>query len=205
MTEHPGRREANKARTRAALEDAAYDILETEGAEALTVDRVADAAGISRRTFFNYYPSLEALIAAGTDEILDHVGCALQRRPDAEALPDCAWSVVEEIFTLELLREATRAWRAVDQAPAARRYALEAHSDHAVAVAETWARARLDPLNADPLRTSVLTSILLAAFDEARRHWLTTHPGDIDERGLDDFLVEVRRAIDLVRPAFDAD
>jgi mycofactocin system transcriptional regulator len=41
--------------TRARVERAALDLFSTRGFENVTTDEVADAAGISRRTFFRYY------------------------------------------------------------------------------------------------------------------------------------------------------
>ena len=40
--------------TRARIESAALDLFTTEGFERVTTDEIADAAGISRRTFFRY-------------------------------------------------------------------------------------------------------------------------------------------------------
>ncbi|WP_442929174.1 mycofactocin system transcriptional regulator [Modestobacter sp. VKM Ac-2985] len=40
--------------TRARIEQAALDLFTAQGFEAVTIDEVADAAGISRRTFFRY-------------------------------------------------------------------------------------------------------------------------------------------------------
>ena len=198
----PGRREANKARTRAALVSAVYDLIEAEGVDALTAERVADAAGISRRTFFNYFASIGAVVAAGAQEVLEGVRAALARRPAHESLADAAVPVLAEIFTVELLAEATRAWRAVETSPAARRYALEAHADGVIELAHAWARDRLG--GPDPLRADVLTACLLGAFDAGRRDWLARHSGGVDDAALADFLTTVVRAIDVVRPILAA-
>ncbi|ANE03558.1 TetR family transcriptional regulator [Corynebacterium crudilactis] len=54
-----GLRETKKAATRTALSRAAAQIALTDGPEALTVATVAAAAGVSARTFHNYFPSRE--------------------------------------------------------------------------------------------------------------------------------------------------
>ncbi|GMA42145.1 TetR family transcriptional regulator [Mobilicoccus caccae] len=198
-----GRREANKARTRAALVAAVYHVIETEGIEALTAERVADAAGISRRTFFNYFTSVEALIAAESADILERVRRALAARPADESPVTSVIGVIEELFTLDLLVDATRAWRAVERVPAARRYALEAGSGQVAELAHEWGRRLFDPQGDDPLRAAVLTATVLTAFEEARRHWLSRHQGEIDESALAAFLDDVRRAAEIIRPAFD--
>jgi TetR/AcrR family transcriptional regulator, regulator of mycofactocin system len=51
---HPGRR---RATSRAELEQAAFTLFAARGFEATTVDDIAAAAGIGRRTFFRYFPS----------------------------------------------------------------------------------------------------------------------------------------------------
>jgi TetR/AcrR family transcriptional regulator, regulator of mycofactocin system len=69
--------------TRARIEQAALDLFTAQGFEQVTIDEVADAAGISRRTFFRYVTAkadavwgdfdahvlrLEAMLAATTDD-----------------------------------------------------------------------------------------------------------------------------------------
>ena len=54
-----GLRETKKAATRTALSRAAAEIALMEGPEAFTVAAIAAAAGVSPRTFHNYFPSRE--------------------------------------------------------------------------------------------------------------------------------------------------
>ncbi len=54
QTGHPGRR---RVTSRAELEQAAFALFEARGFDATTVDEIAAAAGIGRRTFFRYFPS----------------------------------------------------------------------------------------------------------------------------------------------------
>jgi len=57
-----GLRERRRRETEIAIETAAVEIARTEGVGAVTVERVCTAVGVSRSTFFNYYPSLEQAI-----------------------------------------------------------------------------------------------------------------------------------------------
>lgn len=66
MTVTEGLRERKKAETRAALQDAALRLADELGPDRVTVEAVAEAVGVSSRTFFNYFPSKEAAIL-GTD------------------------------------------------------------------------------------------------------------------------------------------
>src|SRR5215813_10111501 len=50
----PGRR---RVTSREELEETAFELFAARGFEATTVDEIAAAAGIGRRTFFRYFPS----------------------------------------------------------------------------------------------------------------------------------------------------
>lgn len=55
-------RERGRASVWEDIHTAALDIAESERMAAATIDRISAAAGISRRTFFNYFPTKEAAI-----------------------------------------------------------------------------------------------------------------------------------------------
>lgn len=58
----PGLRERKKARQRAAILKAGVELFRTRGYEHTTVDDIAHAAEISQPTFYNYFPSKDALL-----------------------------------------------------------------------------------------------------------------------------------------------
>ncbi|RKQ36871.1 TetR/AcrR family transcriptional regulator [Kocuria tytonis] len=58
-TPQPSLRERHRTRTLAEIHQAALDLAGEGGFPETTVDAVAERAGISRRTFFNYYASKE--------------------------------------------------------------------------------------------------------------------------------------------------
>lgn len=60
----PGRRAQRQRETRVRLERAAQRLFLDQGFEPTTVDEIAAAAGVSRRTFFNYYDTKEAVLFA---------------------------------------------------------------------------------------------------------------------------------------------
>jgi AcrR family transcriptional regulator len=64
------RRTARIARTRQALIDAALDLVATHGYDAITTDDIANAAAVSPRTFFRYFPTKESVLLFGEDDFV---------------------------------------------------------------------------------------------------------------------------------------
>ena len=60
--ERPSAREAQRRESRRALQAAATELVRQRGFAAVTVDDVAAAAGVSRRTFFNHFPTKAAAL-----------------------------------------------------------------------------------------------------------------------------------------------
>jgi AcrR family transcriptional regulator len=55
-----GLRERKKLQTRTAIHEAALHLIDERGLEATTIEQICQAADVSTRTFFNYYPSKAA-------------------------------------------------------------------------------------------------------------------------------------------------
>ncbi|OBK46843.1 TetR/AcrR family transcriptional regulator [Mycobacterium sp. 1081908.1] len=82
----PGLRERKKADTRRALSDAALNLAFERGLENVTRDEIAGLAGVSLRTFNNYFNGkYEALAYRGTERMRRALE-ALRRRPADEPL-----------------------------------------------------------------------------------------------------------------------
>ncbi|XVQ06576.1 TetR family transcriptional regulator [Spirillospora sp. CA-255316] len=64
MTVEMGLRERKKAETRQALSRAAVRLVLARGVEGVTVEAIAQEAGVSPRTFHNYFPGKEEAIVA---------------------------------------------------------------------------------------------------------------------------------------------
>jgi mycofactocin system transcriptional regulator len=74
----PGRR---RATSRAELEEAAFALFSARGFDATTVDEIAAAAGIGRRTFFRYFPSKNDIPWGAFEEELDRMRARLKDCP----------------------------------------------------------------------------------------------------------------------------
>lgn len=77
-----GLRESKKAATRTALARAAAEIVLHDGADALTVPAITAAAGVSPRTFHNYFASREEALIAFISERVDALSTELALLPD---------------------------------------------------------------------------------------------------------------------------
>jgi AcrR family transcriptional regulator len=79
-----GLRERKKRETRRALNLAALDLVEEKGFAAVTTEAIAARAGVSARTFFNYFPSKEAAVIGTTPEQLEEYAALLEEQADDE-------------------------------------------------------------------------------------------------------------------------
>jgi AcrR family transcriptional regulator len=79
-----GRRDRKKNETRQALRDAAHRLFAEKGFSQTTIDDIAEAADVSRRTFFRYYDSKDDLLRSDVSDLLPVMLAALRARPADE-------------------------------------------------------------------------------------------------------------------------
>ncbi|MEE1927443.1 TetR family transcriptional regulator [Streptomyces sp. TRM 70351] len=82
-TPHPGLRERKKRATRTALAEAAVRLAAEHGAEHVTVEAISQAAGVSPRTFFNYFDSRDDAFVMLDAEVGERVRRAVLEAPAA--------------------------------------------------------------------------------------------------------------------------
>jgi AcrR family transcriptional regulator len=82
----PGLRERKRQQTRERLTRAAMALFLERGFEATTLDDIAAAAGISRRSFFHYFDSKEDVVFAWHEEITVALVAAIAARPASESM-----------------------------------------------------------------------------------------------------------------------
>ena len=82
---HPGRR---RITSRDELEQTAFALFAAQGFEATTVDEIAAAAGIGRRTFFRYFPSKNDIPWGAFEDELDRMRVRLKACPPEVPLMD---------------------------------------------------------------------------------------------------------------------
>src|SRR4051794_6341693 len=95
-----GLRERKKAATRVALHEAALRLVAEQGLDGVTVEAIADAANVSRRTFSNYFSGKEEALFHGDTMRLRRLLQLIRERPVDER-PWAVLSQAAERFTEE--------------------------------------------------------------------------------------------------------
>ena len=98
-TDRPGLRARKKQATREALQAAALRLALERGPDNVRVDDIAEAAGVSVRTYNNYFSSREqAIVAAVTAERASRVAAAVTARPAEVGLAGAVIDAVVEQY-----------------------------------------------------------------------------------------------------------
>ena len=92
-----GLRERKKQQTRQAIHEAAMKLFAERGYDATTIADIADAAGISPRTFFSYFSAKEEAVFQKFDMAFADYSRALRERPEGMTALDAlrAWIIRE--------------------------------------------------------------------------------------------------------------
>ncbi|MFF0536918.1 TetR/AcrR family transcriptional regulator [Streptomyces coelicoflavus] len=99
-TPPPGLRERKKQATREALRAAALRLAMEHGLDRVRVEDIADAAGVSPRTYNNYFASREqAIVSAVTADREARIAAAVAARPAGVRLADAVTEAVVEQYT----------------------------------------------------------------------------------------------------------
>ncbi|MGW5564609.1 TetR/AcrR family transcriptional regulator [Streptomyces tendae] len=105
-TPPPGLRERKKRATREALREAALRLAVERGPDQVRVEDIAEAAGVSPRTYNNYFASREqAIVSAVTADREERIAAAVAARPAGVRLADAVTEAVVEQFANEGERE----------------------------------------------------------------------------------------------------
>jgi AcrR family transcriptional regulator len=91
-------RERTRRLAQTELTMVAQDLFLEHGYEETTVDQIAAAAGMSKRTFFRYFPSKDDLVIGKYDLFGDLMADSLDARPADEPI----WESLRRVFDLTL-------------------------------------------------------------------------------------------------------
>lgn len=109
-TAETGLRERKKAATRQALHQAAVRLAIAHGADKITVEAVADEAGVSRRTFSNYFANKEEALLYGDHQRIGALIGMVRARPAGEGPWQALTEAAREFY--RQLGELDPAWAA---------------------------------------------------------------------------------------------
>lgn len=184
-------RERNQERTRAEIAQHALALFAARGFDDVTVDDIAAAAGVSRRTFFRYFDTKEDALLPGDASRLERLRDALRARPSAEGPFDAVRGAVLELAqdyetgSDEFLQQA----RLVLATPSVHARSLE-HQAEWEAVIRGFAAER-----AGQPEASLLPQLLAAGCMAGLRAALTTW---LHEDGRPDVVAVAAEALDAL-------
>jgi AcrR family transcriptional regulator len=171
-----GRRERKRRQTRERIEQAAMTLFLERGFDATTIEDITEAADVSKRSFFDYFPSKEEVVSAWQDSFADRLVAAVAARPPEESSVEAVEAAItatvvasadERGLALSELIHCTPALKARDQLKYAR---LEQKLAEALLL-----RKGNDP--GERSRMRVLSAIVIGALRVGGELWQQRPPG----------------------------
>ena len=179
-----GLRETKKAQTRQAIAEAAMGLFVTQGFDRVTVAEVAQAAGVSEKTVFNYFPTKEDIFFDEVPERLEALTDAVRARGSDQSLLDA----MHGLHAAQCGRLASPSFahfaRTIADSPALQAKEIEVmaqFTDHLAATIQ-------DELGIHPADAQVAANLLMSVhwqvFRNAREHALAGRSGPAAARRL---------------------
>lgn len=166
-------RENKKRETRQRISDVATALFFERGFDAVTVDEIAVAAGVSKMTIFNYFARKEELILDREDDLhLLPFQQALRARPEGQTPVDALRALVQEMARQKhpvcyISSQAVDWWRVVDASPALKARLRELADEAAEGLAIALGDA--NPDGATRLMAGLIVLTVRTAREEAVR------------------------------------
>jgi AcrR family transcriptional regulator len=162
-----GLRERKKLQTWRDIRTASLRLFEEHGFETVSVEQIADAAGVSRATFFNYFHNKEAVVFDPDPQQTADSRKRMTERPAGEPL----WAALSAVilgFTQEIADVMVVQKRLRAASPVLANCAHDV-TDRFAADLHTWAAERTG--GSDQLRTTLTVNVALAAAQTAYALW----------------------------------
>ncbi|MGY1651032.1 TetR family transcriptional regulator [Geodermatophilus sp. SYSU D01119] len=179
-------RQTSRLATWRALREATLRLVAEHGFAAVSVDDVAAAAGTSRRTFFNYFPTKAAALFDPDPEFAGQLARLTAEAPET----DDVWADLRAVCA-QVVRsgphDALHVYRRVAGSGEPGDYPVEVHR-HVQAALEAWAARRLP---GDELAPRLLAATAGGALAAAFRTWDPDTPAEEFARLADEALARV--------------
>ncbi|MFF6823972.1 TetR family transcriptional regulator [Streptomyces longwoodensis] len=194
----PGLRERKKIKTRTAIREATYALIEEQGYDATTIEQIAERAEVSPSTVFRYFPTKEDIVL--TDEYDPLMLQELRSRPADEPWMDSVRYVVGRAIQLsdqDLEITRLRAHLMI-QVPAVRARMLATMSVTGRMLAQ--AVAERAGLGTDDLEVRVYTMSLIGGLAEMYQYWAENDMREDLHGLLDRALTVLERGLPAKKP-----
>jgi AcrR family transcriptional regulator len=177
-----GLRERKRRQTRERISQAAMTLFLEQGFEATTIDQIAEAADVSKRGFFDYFPTKEDVVAAWQDEFAESLLAAIAARPAKEPMA----RVVEEALIATIVAavnpQSLAIGKLIGNTPAlrARDHLKYAKLEQKLVEALTArAKGKSDQLRIRLLAMSTIGALRIAGQTWNPDHFVTSSPAHI--------------------------
>ncbi len=197
----PGLRERKKQQTRERIAKVALQLFAERGYDETTLDDIAEAADVSRRTIFAYYDSKEDILLCEESNFLTGLKQMLDQRPAGTTTVD---AIREFLSSFEPPDEEAKLRKdLMRRNPALKMKVRARHAQLEPMLAESIAK----DLDAEPgdIRTLLIAASMTAAFTSVRDRFLEAEAGGepvSHERGmaiLDEVLEFLRGGLDALQ------
>lgn len=191
--EQEGLRERKRRETLQRIAETGLKLFVANGYEATTLDAIAEAAGISRRTIFYYFKSKEEILLAYQNGVGDMIRNGVLQESTDQAPIDAVFSALlkmaaqynsDQLIAIDKLLRSTEQLRASKQA----KYVLQEQALFE-ALCELWP----EPKRRNALRMVAMASI--GALRLAIEAWAQSDGKQSPEKHLRDAFADLKREI----------
>ncbi|MEV6394309.1 TetR family transcriptional regulator [Streptomyces sp. NPDC051907] len=192
---------AQRLKMRRELAAAAMELFATKGYEATTVDEIAAAAGVARRTFFRHFRSKEEAIFPDHDDTLVRAEAVLNAAPAHEHPLDTVCRGIKEVMRMYAASPAVSVerYRLTREVPTLREREIASVARYE-RLFTRYLLGHFDERdhhdgNDDPLLAEVAASAVVTAHNHVLRRWLRAG-------GQGDVETQLDHAFAIVRDTF---
>lgn len=164
-----GLRERKKERTRQAIIEAAWELFRQKGYDAATIDEIADSADVSRRTFFRYFPTKEAVVFhSSADRLVLLQGLLNDGGSGFDAVSRACLGIAQHYA--ENRNDVIEQFKLVESSPALTLWKAEIEQKWTTAIAEALVERRT---TAETRRARILAGAIFGAIRATLTEWLS--------------------------------
>lgn len=175
----PGRPGRRPSTSQVELEKVAFRLFDRDGFDATTVDDIAKAAGIGRRTFFRYFDSKNDVVWGAFTDHLEYMRRRFAARPEDEPVMESLRAVVVDFNRVDEAETGRhrRRLELILRTPALQAHSTLRYADWRAVVAE-FAAHRTGTRPGD-LRPQAIAHAALGTALAAYEYWLGDQGSDL--------------------------